>query len=76
MLAYCTVLGVSRGHLLYADGERPQSHSVRNATKRFTVRLELFSGESVPSGDFPRHGHAAAVTSAPASRLDQDLRLT
>ncbi|WP_447006532.1 McrC family protein [Saccharothrix isguenensis] len=31
MLAYCTVLGVRRGHLLYADGERPRSHSVRNA---------------------------------------------
>lgn len=30
MLAYCTVLGLRRGHLVYVDGAHATTHAVRN----------------------------------------------
>lgn len=42
MLAYCTALGVAEGHLVYASGEAPSSHTVRKAgTKLHTWVLDL-----------------------------------
>jgi 5-methylcytosine-specific restriction enzyme subunit McrC len=34
MLAYCTALGVAEGHLVYASGNAPSSHTVREAGTR------------------------------------------
>ncbi|PRY35112.1 McrC family protein [Umezawaea tangerina] len=34
MLAYCTALGVPEGHLIYASGDIPGSHTVREAGTR------------------------------------------
>lgn len=34
MLAYCTVLGVPEGHLVYASGDAPSFHIVREASAK------------------------------------------
>lgn len=42
MLAYCTALGVPEGHLIYASGDAPSSHTVREAGTRLrTWMLDL-----------------------------------
>jgi 5-methylcytosine-specific restriction enzyme subunit McrC len=42
MLAYCTALGVPDGHLVYASGNAPSSHTVRGAgTRIHTWVLDL-----------------------------------
>ncbi len=66
MLAYCTALGLSRGHLIYAKGnEQPTVHTVRRAG--VTIHCHALDLSLTPPELLGRvNGLAASILTTPA----------
>ncbi len=68
MLAYCTVLGLGEGHLVYAKGNEPVSiHTVQNAD--VTIQCYALDLGAEPA-DLLRQIDGLACTMTPISELE------